>query len=413
MQDSNTGNRNGETKSSLQRRLTLTHLVLYGLGVTVGAGIYVLVGLTVAKAGIFAPISFLLAAFVVAFTGLTYSELSTRYPVSAGEAVYVQEGLNNRGLSLAVGLAVAASGIISAATVSIGAAAYMTQLIPLSSTLLILIIILLLGLVASWGILESVTLAAILTVLELGGLAAVVIAGFILKPDLLNDIVTLIPPLNRTAWSGIMSASILAFFAFIGFEDLVNVAEEAKSPQKNMPRAIIITLFGSTLIYMAVVSVVVLSVPLDQLRISSSPLLLVFANSGQTTKAVFNLIAVFATINGVLVQMIMASRILYGLASQNHLPKPLAYIHPVTRTPLVSTALVVGIILILALFLPIGRLAQMTSQIALTVFAFVNLALIRIKMTGKVTVREYFKTPFWVPVIGLLSCLLLLIFSFI
>lgn len=413
MHDFKNGVREDASPPSLERRLTLTHLVLYGLGVTVGAGIYVLVGLTVAEAGVFAPISFVLAALVVAFTGFTYSELSARYPVSAGEAVYVQKGLNNRLLALTVGLCVAASGIISAATVSIGAAAYMAHLIPVSSTLLILVIILILGLVASWGILESVTLAAILTIVELGGLAAVVVAGFVLKPDLLNEIVTLIPPLKPAAWSGIMSASILAFFAFIGFEDLVNVAEEAKSPEKNMPRAIILTLLGSTLIYIAVVSVVVLSVPLDQLRISSSPLLLVFANSGETTRAVFNLVAVFATINGVLVQMIMSSRILYGLASQKSLPKPLAYIHPVTRTPIVATALVVGIILILAIFLPIGQLAQMTSQIALSVFAFVNLSLIRLKMTGKTSTGDSFKVPLWVPVMGLLSCLLLLIFSII
>jgi len=398
---------------TLSRRLTLTHLVLYGLGVTVGAGIYVLVGLTVAEAGIFAPISFLLAALVVAFTALTYSELSTRFPVSAGEAVYVNEGLKSKSLALAVGLLVAASDVVSAAAISIGAAAYMTHLIPVSSMLLTIIIIVVLGLAAAWGILESVTFAAILTVLEIIGLAGVVFYGVSLKPDLLKDIGTLVPPFELAAWSGIASAGLLAFFAFIGFEDLANVAEEAKSPKTNMPRAIVLTLICATAIYLVVVSVVVLSVPLEKLRVSASPLMLVFDQASDTTKGTFNLIAAFATINGVLVQMIMASRILYGLASKGHLPKRLAYIHPVTRTPLIATALIVAIILVLALFLPIGRLAEMTSQIALIVFAFVNLALIRIKVANRPVQGEFFEVPLWVPVLGFITCMLLLISGFI
>lgn len=408
-------NQNGSADKgpSLSRRLTLTHLVLYGLGVTVGAGIYVLVGLTVSEAGLFAPISFLFAALVVAFTGFTYSELTSRFPVSAGEAVYVREGLNSRHLALVVGLLVAASGIVSAAAVSIGAASYMAHLAPIQPTLLTMSIIVLLGLAASWGILESVTFAAILTIVEIGGLALVVIYGFVLKPDLLSNIGTLLPPLELGAWSGITSAGLLAFFAFIGFEDLANVAEEAKSPRKNMPRAIILTLLAATTIYLVVVSVVVLSVPLEHLRVSASPLMLVFGNSGETTKTVFNLIAAFATINGVLVQIIMASRIIYGLADQGHLPKRLAYVHPLTRTPLIATAIVVSLILAFALFIPIGQLAETTSQIALTVFAFVNLALIKIKLSDKTPKEEYFQVPLWVPMIGLTTCLLLLASAFI
>jgi len=393
---------------SLSRRLTLTHLVLYGLGVTVGAGIYVLVGLTVAEAGLFAPISFLCAAIVVAFTGFTYSELTSRFPVSAGEAVYVREGLKSRHIALGVGLLVAASGIVSASTVSIGAAAYMAHLLPVSSILLTIAIIILLGLAASWGILESVTFAAVLTIIEVGGLALVVGYAIILKPDMLSTVGSLFPPYELEAWSGISSAGLLAFFAFIGFEDLANVAEEAKSPQKNMPRAIIFTLLSATAIYFIVVSAVVLSVPLEDLRGSASPLMLVFSNSGDTAKITFNLIAAFATINGVLIQIIMASRILYGLADQDHLPKPLAYIHPVTRTPLIATAIVVSLILAFAIFLPIGQLAETTSLIALTVFAFVNLALIKIKIAEKTPKRNHFNVPIWVPALGLFSCLLLL-----
>jgi amino acid transporter len=393
---------------TLQRRLTLPLLVLYGLGVTVGAGIYVLVGLTASEAGMFAPISFLLAAFVVSFTGFTYAELSARYPVSAGEAAFVRSGLKSRSLALLVGLLVVASGVVSSAAISLGSTAYLENFVSVPTAMITTAIILTLGLVAAWGIFESVTIAAVLTVIEIGGLGLVVVYGFALKPDLLADIGKLVPPLEPKVWTGIVGGGLLAFFAFIGFEDLANVAEEARNPEKNMPRAILLTLVIATAIYLVVVSVVVLTVPMNELSQSASPLMLVFASADDTTRGVFNLVAALATLNGVLIQMIMSSRVLYGLASKGQLHKSLAYIHPMTRTPLVATALVVAIILMLALFLPIGRLAEMTSQIALTVFSFVNLALILLKM-GEQHEAAGFQVPIWVPIAGFVSCISLLL----
>lgn len=403
----------GKASPALQRRLTLPLLILYGLGVTVGAGIYVLVGLTAAEAGLFAPVSFLLAAIIIAFTGLSYAELSTRFPVSAGEAAYVKAGLKIPSLSLVVGLLVAASGMVSSATISIGAAAYMEQLVPLSPLVLTILIILFLALAAIWGILESVSVAAILTIVELVGLGLVIFYGFKVKPNLLGDIGQLVPPLEASAWAGISSAGLLAFFAFIGFEDLANVAEEAKNPRRDMPRAIIFTIIIATAVYLAVVSVVVLSVPLDKLSVSASPLNLVFEGTSGNIKGIFTIIAGLATLNGVLIQMIMSSRVLYGLSKQGQLPKRLAYIHPKTHTPIIATVVVVTIILILAVFLPIARLAQITSQITLTVFCFVNLALVALKLSGKTSGTPYFRVPVGVPIIGFVTCVLLILSGFL
>src|SRR5690606_31404113 len=161
----------------LARRLNLPLLILYGLGVTIGAGIYVLVGATSAVAGVYAPISFLVAAVVVAVTAFSYAEMSTRHPVSAGEAAYMRAAFNARGLTLAVGLMVAASGIVSSAAISIGAAGYIGEVIPLPTTVLAVAVILIIGAIAAWGILESVTIAAIITLVEIGGLALVVCYG--------------------------------------------------------------------------------------------------------------------------------------------------------------------------------------------------------------------------------------------
>ncbi|MDA1101440.1 MAG: APC family permease [Proteobacteria bacterium] len=397
----------------LRRGLTLPLLTLYGLGVTIGAGIYVLVGATAAKAGIYAPISFLLAAVVVGFTGFSYCELGTRYPVSAGEAAYVRAGFNSRTLSLIVGLMVVASGVVSAAAVAIGAAAYLQAFVPLSPQLLTGMVILLVGLVAVWGITESVALAGLFTVIEVGGLGLVVYFGLQSRPEVLADFATefgmLMPPFEVGAWSGILAAGLLAFFAFVGFEDMANVAEEVKEPGKTLPRGIILTLIMATMIYFIVVSVVVLVVPMSSLVGSAAPLALIFESAGPMTSAMFNIVAIIATVNGALIQVIMASRVLYGLAAQGNLPQIFANVNGLTRTPLPATALVVGIILFLAYFLPIAELAKTTSTIVLIVFAFVNLALLRLKCLGPEPSADVFRVPVWVPVLGFASscCLLL------
>jgi len=398
-----------EKRVTLKRALTLPLVTLYGLGVTVGAGIYVLVGATAAKAGVYAPVSFLLAAAVTAFTGLSYAELGTRMPVSAGEAAYVRAGFNSSTLALGVGLMVAASGVISSAAVSIGAASYLQHFLPLSPVLLTLAIILVLGLTAFWGIMESVILASLFTLVEISGLGLVIYTGLSTHGDLMSNARQLVPPLELAPWAGIFSASLLAFFAFIGFEDIANVAEEVKTPRRTLPWAIFLTLTISTLLYVAVVAVVVLSVPMQTLTTSTAPLALIFKNSGGAVADLFIAIAVVATLNGVLIQMIMASRILYGLASQGNLPQVIAAIHPVTRTPYIATSLVVAIILALAIFLPITRLAEATSVIVLMVFSFVNLALLRLKRNPEHLPGDIFQVPAWVPVIGLITCLILLL----
>jgi len=411
MTEPSTSTQPGE--ATLQRRLTLPLLVLYGLGVTVGAGIYVLIGVTAAKAGVYAPISFLLAACVVSFTGFTYSELSTRYPVSAGEAAYVRHGLRSKHLSLVVGFLVTASGIVSAAAISVGAASYLGGLVTLSPFILTAMIVGIIGVIAAWGILESVMIAAVLTLIELAGLALVLIFGFLLRPDLMSDLGQLIPPFELDAWTGIASAGLLAFFAFVGFEDLANVAEEADNPRRNMPLAILLTLIIATLIYLAVVSVVVLAVPMNELVGSASPLALVFSEAHPSMRAAFSVVAAIATLNGALIQMIMSSRVVYGLAAQGHLHKRLATIDPRTHTPLIATALVALIVLMFALFLPIDQLAKITSQLALIVFSFVNLALILLKRGKPPPGPLVFTIPLWVPIVGLGSCIALFLSGFL
>ncbi|MHA1165911.1 MAG: APC family permease, partial [Alphaproteobacteria bacterium] len=208
---------------SLKRALGLTLVLLYGLGVTIGAGIYVLIGATAGQAGMYAPISFCIAALVMAPTAASFAELSSRMPVSAGEAAYVREGLNSRALALGVGLLVVTAGVVSASAVAIGAAGYISVFIDLPAWLIIVAVVLAMGLAAGWGILESVSLAGVLTLIEIGGLILIVVVGIENDPSILTRTGELVPgSFDPVIWSGIFSAGLLAFFAFIGFEDLVN-----------------------------------------------------------------------------------------------------------------------------------------------------------------------------------------------
>lgn len=392
----------------LRRALTTPLLTLYGLGVTVGAGIYVLVGTTAAQAGPYAPVSFAIAAIVVAFTAFSYTELSTRYPVSAGEAAYIEAGFGSGTLATAVGLAVALSGMVSAAAVAIGAASYLHELISAPHALLTIAVVAVMGLIALWGIAQSVTVAAIITLIEIGGLIFVSVWGYGFSDPLGFDFVEMIPPLTGPHWIGVGAASLLAFFAFVGFEDMANVAEEVKDPVATLPKAIVLTLIIASILYIATTTAVLVTVPIDTLANSAAPLLLVFANAPMGVQQTFAIIAIVATINGVLIQMIMASRVLYGLADQGHLPAVLATVSHRTQTPVVATLAVVCVIIMLTLALPIEALAERTSQIVLFVFVLVNVALIRLKLR-KDERKAHYKVPLFVPIFGVLTSLLLFV----
>jgi APA family basic amino acid/polyamine antiporter len=403
----------GPAPVQLRRALSLPLLTLYGIGVTIGAGIYVLVGVTAARAGIYAPLTFVAAACVVAFTCLSYAELSTRYPVSAGEAEYLQRAFGSRLLAASVGLLLVTTGIVSSAAISIGAASYLKNFIALPEPYLVLGLVIVLALIATWGIVESITVAAVFTLIEVAGLAMVIWFGAnsISDPSLLTKAFS--PGMDMASWTGIAAGSLLAFFAFVGFEDIVNVAEEVEDPVWTLPRAILVTLVISTIAYLAVVTTMVAAVPLDVLAASKAPLALVFAGKSSIYSSLFNLIAVIATINGILIQMIMSSRVLYGLSVQGNLPAFFGYVHPRLRTPVLATLVVAFIVAILALTTPIARLAETTSQAVLLVFIAVNAALIGIKLRSGVSAAEHFETPLWVPFAGIATCALLLSTSFI
>ena len=393
----------------LTRSLTLTLAVLYGLGVTIGAGIYVLVGVAAGRSGMHAPLAFIGAALVMSFSAATFAELGTRMPVSASEAAYVQKAFDRPWLSLAVGLLVVLTATISAATISVGSAGYLGVFVDLPARWIITLVVLAMGLVACLPLRQSITFAGIMTLVELAGLILIIIAGLGERTGVLTRLPEILPTSGDIGlWVGLSGTTLVAVFAFIGFQNLVNVAEEMKTPSRTLPWALFLTLGLTALVYALVVWVAVVAVPPDELAQSSAPLALVFERLTGMPLITMSLIAVVATLNGIIVYMIMISRVFYGLASQGNLPALLTQLNRRTGTPLLATALGVGAILLLALAVPLSGLADLTARFTLVIFAIVNISLLRIKAREISPPAGVFVCPSWVPAAGLISSLGLL-----
>ena len=386
---------------ALRRRLNLPLLVLYGTGITIGAGIYVLIGAVAEHAGRAAPWSFLLAALVMALTVASYAELATRYPVSAGEAAYVRAAFQSRLASTITGLLTIVIGVVSSATVTLGAAGYIGQLVALPQSLIVIVVVAVLGAVAAWGILELVLLASLFTLIEVGGLLTIIAAGLYAGVPVAAA-VTLPEPAQL---SGIAFASLLAFFAFIGFEDLANVVEEAKTPHRDIPRAMALTLIISTVLYLAIAVIAVSAVAPERLAASPAPLSLVFRELAGANPVTISLIAIVATLNTILAQMTMAARVIYGMARQGDLPGFAGRVHRRTGTPLAATVMIVVATIVLALLFPLERLAEWTSIATLTVFALVNLSLLHIRRRRIHSPNPHVRMPVWIGAAGFVTCL--------
>lgn len=366
---------NPEKPPGLRRSLGLPLLVLYGVGVTVGAGIFALVGEITLLAGDQAPIAFLLAGLIAALTGLSYAAFASVYPRAAGEAIFVSLGIGPA-TGRIVGLAMVLTALLSSAVIALAFAGYVGTLLAVPKPALALGIVLLLGAIACYGVRESVIFAAVITVVELTALVVVIVAGAPLLADPATYAMGLTPPGQLSAWPAILSGSVIAFFAFIGFEDIENMAEETVDAKRVLPRAILWTLAITVCIYV-LVSLVAIGVP-DRtgLTTSDAPLAFVYSSVTGWSPVPISVIAGIAMTNGILVQIIMASRVLYGMSREGLIHTFFGTAHPRMRTPVRATVAVAGTVAVLTLFFELVRLAQVTSLITLAVFASVNVSLV-------------------------------------
>ncbi len=397
-------------KPRLRRVISGPLLVFYGLGTMLGAGIYALIGEVTGAAGVYAPAAFLLAALIAGFTGASFAELSARFPKSAGEAVYVSEGFHNQRLSLLVGLMIVASGIVSSGVMFRGFVGYAEEIIVFPAWAGFVVLAIGIAAVAAWGVAESLAAVAVITIIEAAALLLIIALGAFAEPVAASAGNAISGGAPDGVILGVLSGAVLAFYAFIGFEDMVNVAEEVKKPRRTMPLAIIIALVTATLIYAGVAWAGVRTTPVSLLAESNAPMTLIYSRLTDFPPLWMNLVALTAVINGALVQVVMASRVLYGLSNHGALPEWFGRVHPATQTPVNATLLVVAIVLVGAALLPLATLAQATSFLLLSVFTLVNIALIRIKQRGG---YDGFTVPLIVPILGALSAGAFAVFSLV
>lgn len=390
-----------EKKFTLKRDVSLLFLIFYGLGNILGAGIYVLIGKIAGISGMYIPFSFLLACVVIFFTALTYAELSSRFPYSAGEALYAKEAFNSKNLSIAIGLIISLTGILSSATILHGFNGYISHFIDLSPYITSTIVIIVLCIISILGIGHSVKIASLFTLIEIFGLLYIIFIGFDKIPIDTIEMSKLIPPFELSAWYIISLGAFLAFYAFIGFEDMVNVAEEVKDPTKTMPKAIIIVLLISTFLYILVAFVSVIAIEPNVLSKSTSPLADVYVKLTNKDPILLSIIGMFAVINGALIQIIMVSRLFYGMSMNKWIPNIFSKVNEKTRTPVFATIFASVSILIFTLWLPILTLANLTSFFIFIIFTLMNIALIKIKMQSK-TPEGIISYPIYIPIIGII-----------
>ena len=378
------------------------------VGDILGAGIYALVGKVAGYVGGALWLPFLVAFVLAALTATAYAELVGKYPQAAGAALYVNKAFNIPFVTFIVAFAVLMSGITSASAAARAfGGRYLAEFVTLPVIVGAFIFLGLVTLVNFIGISESIKVNVVLTVIEAFGLLVIIAIGVYALLSGQGEPARALEfhPANG-AFLGVLGGTALAFYALLGFEDSVNLAEESKDPQRDFPRALFGGLVVAAVIYVAVAFTATMLVDTKTLTSSTGPLLEVVKVAGFAfPPKLFALIALLAVGNTALINMLMASRLVYGMAREGIVPKVFAAVHPATSTPWVSIVFTVGIAAVLVATGDVGNLADTTVLLLLCVFTMVNVAVLILRKDR--VEHDHFRAPSWMPVLGALVCLIL------
>jgi basic amino acid/polyamine antiporter, APA family len=392
-------------------------LLFFILGDIVGAGIYALVGEVGALVGGAIWTAFLCAFVLAIFTAASYAELVTKYPRAGGSATYVNNAFRNPFISFMVAFAVMASGITSACTLTLAFSGdYLSQFVSVPTIAAALVFMVLIGCINFYGISESVRINVILTCVEITGLVLIVVIGASALAGGHGDPGRAFEFKEGTSvLPAILAGTVLAFYALIGFDDSVNVAEETQHPSRNYPRAIFGALLLAGVVYLLVTFTASMVVPTGTLAESSGPLLeVVKAGPIAIPPQLFAAIALLAVSNGALINMIMASRIVYGMGDQGVVPTVFSTVHQGRRTPWIS--ILFTTIIALLLLATIGGNDEALSMLGSTTVVLLLLAFIMVNFSVLVLRRdevghEHFRTPTVFPVLGAVVAATLLVYQ--
>jgi amino acid transporter len=405
---------------ALKRTIGRTVLLLFVVGDILGAGIYALTGTVAAEVGGAIWLPFLLAFVLATLTATAYAELVARYPQAAGAALYANRAFQRPFLTFLVAFAVMMSGITSASAAARAFGGdYLAELLPFGVPTLAAawVFLGLITVVNVLGVSESVRVNVVLTLVEASGLLVIIGIGVwaLLQgdgdPGRAMELHT-----EGPVWMGVLGATALAFYALLGFEDSVNLAEEARHPRRDFPRALFGGLLVAGLIYLAVAFTASMLVETDVLVGSTGPLLEVVKVAGLAFPPwLFALIALLAVMNTALINMMMASRLVYGMSREGIVPAVLGRVHARRRTPVVAIAFTVVLALTLTATGDLGDLADTTVLLLLLVFAVVNVAVLMLRRrdtdgdpeTVDGDTEKSFRAPTWAPAIGAVVSLVL------
>lgn len=386
----------------LRREIGLFGLTASGVGMILGAGIYALIGKAAGVAGNSVWMSFLLGALISSFTGLSYAELSSMIPKAAAEVSYAREAFEGNLAPFLIGWIIIFTEVVSVSTVALGFGGYFDGLVGVPTVLASLVLIFLLCILNFVGIEESSKVNIVFTIIEALGLLLIVALG--------------IPFLGTVNYfeasqglQGILKASTFIFFAYLGFEDIANLAEETKNPERNIPKALILSVVITAFLYVLVAVATVSLANWQELGTSTAPLAYAASKSlGQNAFLALSVIALFATANTVLILLIVASRMIYGMSRDGLLPHSLSTLSR-RGTPWIAILIVMILPCFFVLIGNIGFVAEITNFGTFITFALVNLSAIWLRYR-KPEWKRPFKTPLTIskmpliPLIGLLSC---------
>lgn len=368
--------------AQLRKSVGLFQAVMYGTGIILGAGIYVLIGDVAGIAGNAMWISFVLAATIAAFTGLSYAELSSMFPKSAAEYVFVKNAFGSSLFAFVAGWLIIFVAIVSAAAVAIGFTGYFASFVPQADPLLVAVaLVAVLSAINFIGIRESTWMNTAFTLAEAAGLAIIIAAGMLLGSPASTDYYEMPPGVMSPslAFGAIVGAAGLVFFAYFGFENLANIAEETKNARRTIPVALVVSIMVTTAIYILVAVSAVALVGWEELSQSGAPLALAAEKAfGRTGVVMLASIGLFATTNTVLMLLVAGSRIIFGMAADRALPFSFSKVHPKTKTP--AKAVVAAMILTAAVVAVSSGRIDAVARVAVfgifMVYSLVNLSLI-------------------------------------
>ncbi len=387
---------------ALKRGLGLPTLVLYGTGVIVGAGIYSLIGVGAGLAGTMLWLAFAISMLIAIFTGMSYVELSSKFPREAAEYIYTKKAFGSEHLSFVVSWVLVSAAVISAAVVALAFGAYLSYLIGGSPVAFSMALILLLSLLNYAGIKDSVIFNNAASLIEIGGLVLVIAVGFAFAGGNSVHVNFLeLPPLGLT---GVLYAVGVIFFAFIGFEYVANVSEEVKDSRNVVPKAILISVLVAAALYIALsISVFMLTTP-QALASSSAPLTEAVQKALPNAGLLLAVIALFATSSTVLIILIGSSRIFYGMSKNGSLPSMFSLVSKRRGTPHVSIMLVGIAAALVCLLGNLELVAQLADLGLFIVYFFVNVSLIKLRNHGT---HPHYRSPrlLGVPVLAVAGAL--------